>query len=83
MKVSESLCDPMDYTLHRILQARLLEWVTFPFSRDFPIPGIEPGSPTLWADSLPAELQGKPKNIGVGSLSLRQQIFPTQVSVGS
>ena len=28
-----TLCDPMDYTLHRILQARILEWVAFPFSR--------------------------------------------------
>ena len=27
------LCDPMDYTLHGILQARILEWVAFPFSR--------------------------------------------------
>ena len=26
------LCDPMDYTGHGILQARTLEWVTFPFS---------------------------------------------------
>ena len=25
--------DPMDYTLHVILQARILEWVAFPFSR--------------------------------------------------
>ena len=32
------------------------------------------------ADSLPAELQGKPKNTGVGSLSLLQWIFPTQAS---
>ncbi|XP_070242097.1 glycolipid transfer protein isoform X1 [Bos mutus] len=30
------------------------------------------------ADSLPAEPQGKPKNTGVGSLSLRQGIFLTQ-----
>ena len=29
-------------------------------------------------DSLPAERQGKPKNIGVGSLSLLQRIFPTR-----
>ena len=29
-------------------------------------------------DSLPAEPQGKPKNTGVGSLSLLQGIFPTQ-----
>ena len=27
------LCDPMDYTILGILQARILEWVTFPFSR--------------------------------------------------
>ena len=27
------LCDPMDYTLHEILQARILEWVAFAFSR--------------------------------------------------
>ena len=28
-----ALCDPMDYTVHGILQARILEWVAFPFSR--------------------------------------------------
>ena len=27
------LCDPMDYTVHGILQARILEWVAFPFSK--------------------------------------------------
>ena len=27
------LCDPMDYTVHGILQARILEWVAVPFSR--------------------------------------------------
>ena len=27
------LCDPMDYTVHGILQARILEWAAFPFSR--------------------------------------------------
>ena len=37
-------------------------------------------SPGLQADSLPTEPQGKPKNTGVGSLSLLQQIFPTQKS---
>ena len=36
VKVTQScltLCDPMDYTVHGILQARILEWVAFPFSR--------------------------------------------------
>ena len=28
-----TLCDPMDYTVHGILQARILEWVAFPLSR--------------------------------------------------
>ena len=43
-------------------------------------PGIEPRSPALQMDSLPAKLQRKPKNTGVGSLSLLQQICPTQES---
>ena len=29
-----TLCDRVDYTVHGILQARILEWVAFPFSRD-------------------------------------------------
>ena len=36
VKVSQScpaLCNPMDYTVHGILQARILEWVADPFSR--------------------------------------------------
>ena len=36
VKVAQScptLCDPIDYTVHGILQARILEWVAFPFSR--------------------------------------------------
>ena len=42
----------------------------FPSPGDLPNPGIEPMSPALQVDSLPAESQGKPKNSGVGSLSL-------------
>ena len=38
----------------------------------------EDRSPALQADSFPAESQEKPKNTGVGSLSLLQWIFPTQ-----
>ena len=29
-----TLWDPVDYTVHEILQTRILEWVTFPFSRE-------------------------------------------------
>ena len=28
-----TLWDPMDYTVHGIIQARIVEWVAFPFSR--------------------------------------------------
>ena len=68
----------MAYTVYGILQARILEWVAFPFSwgssqlRDW-----TQASYTVQADSLPAEPQDKPKNTGVGSLSLLQQIFPS------
>ena len=41
-----TLCNSMDYTVHGILQARILEWVAFLAN-----PGIEPMSPTLQADS--------------------------------
>ena len=72
------LCNPMDHTVHRIIQARILEWVAVPFSRGSSQPRDWPRSSTLQVDSLPAEPQAKSKNSGVHSLSLLQQIFPTQ-----
>ena len=63
VKVTQScltLCDPRDHTVRGILQARILEWVAFPFSRASSQPEIKARSPALQADSLPAELQGKP-----------------------
>ena len=41
-------------------------WSGYPFPSpgDLPNPGIEPRSPSLQSDSLPAEPQGKPKNTG-------------------
>ena len=50
----------------------------FPSPEDLPDPGIEPRSPALQEDSLSSEPPEKPKNTGVGSLSLLQGIFPTQ-----
>ena len=51
-----TLCDPMDYTVYGILQAGILEWAAFPFSRG----SSTPRAPALQVDSLPAEPQGKP-----------------------
>ena len=63
MKVTQlwlALCDPMDYTVHGILQLRILEWVAIPFSRVSSQPETEPRSPALQVDSLPSEPAGKP-----------------------
>ena len=54
MKAAQScptLCDPMDYTVHGILQARILECAAVPFSRG----SSQPRSPALQADSLLSE----------------------------
>ena len=58
-------CDPIDYTVHRILQARLLEWVAFPFSRGSSQPRdrtqvswIASGFSTSWA-TREAQDEGK------------------------
>ena len=45
-------------------KAREQAFKLFPSPGDLPNLGIEPRSPTLQADSLPAEPQGKPKNTG-------------------
>ena len=55
-----TLCNPLDYSLPvfsicRIFQARVLEWVPFSAPGDLPNPGIEPGSPALQEDALPSE----------------------------
>ena len=54
-------------------------WSGYPFPSpgDLPNLEIEPRTPALQADSLPAEPQEKPKNIGVGTLSFIQGIIPT------
>ena len=48
---------PIDGSPPGILQARILEWVTFPSPGDLPNPEFKPRSPTLQVDSLPAEPQ--------------------------
>ena len=72
----------MAYTVHGILQARILEWAAFPFSRG----SFQPRDQTQ-VSRIAGEFfyhlsqQGKPKITGVGSLSLLQLIFLTQESI--
>ena len=75
--VSDSL-NPMDCRLPGSSvhgdYSRQEYWSALPYppSGDLPNPGIEPGSPALQADSLPAELQGKPE----GSLRTNKNAAP-------
>ena len=64
LTLSDSMdCSPPGFSVLGILQARILEWVAIPPPGDHPNPGVKPRSPTLKADSLPAEPPGKPKNL--------------------
>ena len=53
-----TLWDPVDYIVHGILQARIVEWLAYPFSRGSSWPRNQ--ITALQADSLPTELSGKP-----------------------
>ena len=53
------MSDSLGSSVHGVLQARILQWVPFPSPGDLLDPGIEPGSLTLQADSLPSEPAGK------------------------
>ena len=52
-------CSPPGSSVHGILQARTLDWVAMPSSRE----SSQPRSAALQAASLPSELPGKPVNI--------------------
>ena len=50
----------MDYTIQVILQARILEWVAFPFSKGSSQPRDQTQVPCIAGEFLPAEPPGKP-----------------------
>jgi len=61
-----TLCDPMDCIVHGVLQARILEWVAFPFSRGSSQPRDQTQVSALQAESLPTEPPGEPMDVRVG-----------------
>ena len=63
-------CSPPGFSVHEILQARILEWFPFPVPEDIPDSRIEPRFPALQANALLSELLGKnsrktPNEIGL------------------
>ena len=59
-QLSPTLCNPMDIQSMEFSRQEYWGGYPFPSPGDPPNPGIEPRSPTLQADSLAAEQQGKP-----------------------
>ena len=71
-KLCPTLFDPMDCSppgssVHGILQARILQWVSISFSRGIPDPGIKLGSPALADGFFTTEPAGKPYSTGCAS----------------
>ena len=83
-----TLCDPTDYTVHGILQARILEWVAFPFSRGSSQPRdrtqvsrIVDRSFTMWATRAgdPGSIPGSGRSAGEGISRLLQYSWASLV----
>ena len=65
-----TLYNPKDYSslsssVHEILQARILEWLVIPFSRDLPDSRLKPGSPPLQEILYHLSHQGSPEEVMV------------------
>ena len=67
-------CSLPGSSVHGSLQARILEWVAMPSSRDSPDPGITPTSPSLAGEFLTSEPPGKP----IIKLKRRDFIVPVE-----
>jgi len=66
VKVAQScptLCDPIDYTVHGILQARIMEWVAYPFSRGSPQCRNRTGVSCIAGGFFTLSYQGSPDTI--------------------
>ena len=80
-----TLCDPIDCSppgspVPGILQARILQWVAMPSSRGSSKRRDQTQVSRIAGRFLTSELSGKPKNTGVGSLSLHRGKFQSQES---
>ena len=68
MKICQTLCDPLDHRVHEILQARILVWVAFPFSKASSHPrdqtqGSNPGLPQLQVILYQLSRKGSPRKL--------------------
>ena len=84
MKVAQScltLCNPMDYTVHGVLQARTLEWVAFSFYQGFfPTQELNPG--LLRCRRILYQLSHKGSPIGLAMPSLNGKYYDKVYIIG-
>ena len=85
-----TLCDPMycslpGFSVHWLLQARVLEWIAIPSSRDLPNPEIELKSPMssalaggFFATSATWEAQELPHDLAIPHLGM----YPKDLEIG-
>ena len=74
-----TLCDPMDYTVHGILQARILEWAAVLLSKGiFPTQGSNPGLPNCRQILYQLSQEGSPKILELAAIPFSKGIFPIQ-----
>ena len=75
--------NPMDYSpIYRFSRQEFWSGLSCPPSGDLLNPGIKPRYPTLQANSLLSEPPEKPKNTGVGSLSVLHGELPYGLNLG-
>ena len=75
-----TLCDPMDYVVHGILQARILEWVALSLLQGiFPIQGLNPGLPHCRQILYQLSYQGSPSSGDGELLTPSQGYFHTPI----
>ena len=69
-------CSLPGSSVHGNFQARMMEWLAIPFTRSFPISGIEPESPALPADSFLSKPPGKsPSKPGIYLIRYMQDLY--------
>ena len=73
-----TLCKPMDYTVHGILQAKIPGWVAFPSSRQSYQPGDRTQVSRTAGSFFTSWATREAQEYWSGSLSRLQQIFPTK-----
>ena len=76
------LRDPVNYTVHGILQARIQEWVAFPFSIGSSQPGVEARFAALQMDFYQLSHKKRPRILEWVAYPFSRESFPPRNRIG-